>query len=82
MALYVFGSRASGTAGRDSDLDLAFELDDRHETQDTVLIANSPRWHRELEKATSLRVGPLYPRSDQNVRWDVVEAVYRQGYAK
>jgi len=78
IALYVFGSRAAGTARPDSDLDLVFEIDDRHETQDTVLIANSPRWRRELEKLTGLHVGPLYPSNDSNVTWGAVAEVYRQ----
>jgi predicted nucleotidyltransferase len=60
ISLFVFGSRARGDARLDSDVDLAFELDDTRESQLTVLIVNRARWQRELTALTGLVVRDLY----------------------
>jgi predicted nucleotidyltransferase len=60
LSLFVFGSRARGSARPDSDLDLAFELDDSRETQLTVLVVNRGQWQRELSTLTGLVVRDLY----------------------
>lgn len=60
LTLFVFGSRARGDAQADSDLDLAFELDDSLETQFTVLVVNRGQWQRELSDLTGQIVRDLY----------------------
>jgi predicted nucleotidyltransferase len=60
LSLFVFGSRARGDARADSDLDLAFELDNTREPQLAVLIATRARWQRELAALTGLVVRDLY----------------------
>jgi hypothetical protein len=79
IAVYVFGSRARGTARADSDLDLAFELDEtRGTTSDlTVLVVNRESWRQKLTKMTRLVVRDLHLRSDEAVSGEVVE-VYRR----
>jgi predicted nucleotidyltransferase len=79
IAVYVFGSRARGTARADSDLDLAFELDETRETASDLaaLVVNRPRWQEQLTKVTGLVVRDLQLRSDPVVGNEVVE-VYRR----
>jgi hypothetical protein len=78
IALYVFGSRAKGTAGPDSDLDLAFEIDARGTARKLpwwqTASTGAPNWR----PPQLLPIGPLYLRSDPNVRWETVVEVYRR----
>ena len=65
LALYVFGSRANGSARPDSDLDLAVELDDSRETELTVLVSNSSHWQTVLGDLTGYKVKDIYLVSDR-----------------
>ena len=67
LTLFVFGSRAHGNARPDSDLDLAFVLDDSHELQLTVLVLNRERWQGELSALTGFVVRDLYLWGDPEV---------------
>ena len=66
-ALYVFGSRASGTARPDSDLDLAFAFIAAVDNDLAELIQNAGAWKGELSNLTGLRVKDVYLSSDQVV---------------
>jgi predicted nucleotidyltransferase len=59
-ALYVFGSRAKGTANPESDLDLAFSFVDDIDNADSELIENSEDWKKELTNLTGLHVKDVY----------------------
>jgi predicted nucleotidyltransferase len=78
LSLSVFGSRARGDARPDSDLDLAFELDDSGESQLTVLIVNREQWQRELSALTGLTVRDLYLLGDPEVTGPVKEVYARE----
>jgi predicted nucleotidyltransferase len=56
--LYVFGSRADGTASADSDLDLAFDFINVDEA-DAELIHNAARWKAEIHRLTGLVVNDV-----------------------
>ena len=71
-ALHVFGSRAEGTAGPDSDSDLAF---DSVGTVDDALaepIENAATWRIALSKLTEFTVKDRYLASDRVVGRDPV----------
>jgi predicted nucleotidyltransferase len=76
--LFVFGSRARDDARPDSDLDLAFELDDSRESQLTVLVCNSGQWQRELSALTGLQVRDLHLWDDPEVSGPVKEVYARE----
>jgi predicted nucleotidyltransferase len=60
VAIYVFGSRARGTAEPWSDLDLAVELDPGNGAEiEEELIRNSRAWRAELSSLTRLTIGPF-----------------------
>lgn len=63
-ALYVFGSRAVGTAHTCSDLDLAFEFVDVDEPL-AELVHNATCWKAELAQITGLAVKDLYLSTDR-----------------
>ena len=65
--LYVFGSRAKGTAGPDSDLDIAFDFVDGVDDELAELIENAGAWKAELFKLTGLPIKDVYLGSDQVV---------------
>ena len=67
LSIFLFGSRARGDARPDSDVDLAFELDDTRETALTVLVVNRAQWQRELSDLTGLIVRDLYLWGDAEV---------------
>ena len=71
-ALHVFGSRAEGTAGPDSDLDLAFDFVDTVDDALAELIDNAAAWRIELSKITGFTVKALYLASDRVVGRDRV----------
>ena len=58
-ALYVFGSRARGNNRPDSDLDLAFNLEERYGNQLSELVSNADAWRGELAGLTGLRIKDL-----------------------
>jgi predicted nucleotidyltransferase len=62
--LYVFGSRAKGTARADSDLDLAFDFTGVDEPL-AELIDNAARWKAELADLTGIVVTDLYLSTDR-----------------
>jgi predicted nucleotidyltransferase len=66
-ALYVFGSRAGGSAHSDSDLDLAFDFIDVDEPL-AELIANAAQWKAELTDLTGIIVKDVYLSTDAAVR--------------
>jgi predicted nucleotidyltransferase len=68
VSLFVFGSRARSDARLDSDLDLAFELDDARETPLTVLAVSRGQWQQELSALTGLVVRDLCLWNDWNDR--------------
>jgi len=78
LALFVFGSRARGDARPDSDLDLAFELDESRESQLTVLVVNREQWQRELSALTGLVVRDLYLWGDPEVTGPVRQVYGRE----
>jgi predicted nucleotidyltransferase len=78
LALFVFGSGARGDARPDSDLDLAFELDDTRESQLTVLVVNHEQWQRELSVLTGLVVRDLYLWGDPEVTGPVRQIYGRE----
>jgi len=63
-ALYVFGSRARGNNRPDSDLDLAFDLEERYGNQLSELVSNADAWRGELAGLTGLRIKDLILSSD------------------
>ena len=77
LSLFVFGSRARGDARSDSDLDLAFELDESRETPLTVLVVNRAQWQQELSALTGLVVRDLYLWDDRPVSRPVKEVYWR-----
>jgi len=77
LALYVFGRRASGTARPDSELDLAVELDGRHESEPTILIANRAHWQTVLGELTGCPVKDVRLVSDKDVNGTVIEVFRR-----
>ena len=63
-ALYVFGSRAKGSAGPDSDLDLAFDFVDGVDNELAELIENAADWKAEVTKLTGIQVNDVYLSGD------------------
>ena len=63
-ALYVFGSRAKGTAEPDSDLDLAFDFVDGVDNELAELIENAADWKAEVTKLTGIQVNDVYLSGD------------------
>ncbi len=59
-SMYVFGSRAKGTARPDSDLDLAFDFVDTVDDALAELIENAGVWKIELSELTGFQVRDLY----------------------
>ena len=77
---WIYGSRARGDHGENSDLDVAIEIDCiGHDTDpSTSFVAESPGWKRELDAATELDVHlQLYDPQRENPV--VAEAVNREG---
>ena len=70
-ALHVFGSRAEGTAGLDSDLDLGFDFVDTVDDALAEPIENAA-WRIELSKLTGFTVKDRYLASDRVVGRDRV----------
>ncbi len=62
--VYVFGSRAKGTATSASDLDLALVLDEGQGNQLSELITNSKKWKEELTHRLGLTVKDIYLADD------------------
>lgn len=54
--LYIFGSRARGTADSLSDLDIAIELVETDEEEDIVWIDNKGAWKKEISKIVPLEI--------------------------
>jgi predicted nucleotidyltransferase len=54
--LYVFGSRARGTARPNSDLDLAVILYEMHGNELSELIVRRKNWQTELTRALGVQV--------------------------
>ena len=56
--VWVVGSRASGAAGRDDDLDLALEIAPAAEGSDTIAewMAHDEQWRAELQASVRPRV--------------------------
>jgi predicted nucleotidyltransferase len=52
--IILFGSRAKGTSGPNSDVDLALELNDANPF--AAFLANGERWQLELRATTGLMV--------------------------
>jgi hypothetical protein len=69
---------ARGNARLDSDIELAFELDDSHESQLTVLIVNRDRWQRELSALTGFVARDLYLWGDPEVTGPVRQVYGRE----
>ncbi len=67
-ALFIFGSYANGTAGPESDLDIAFDFVDQVDSPLAELITNAAIWKTELTDLTGITVKDLYLFDDQVVR--------------
>jgi uncharacterized protein len=62
--LYVFGSRAKGTAGPCSDLDLAVVVYEMHGNELSELIVHRKTWQTELTGALGVQVRDIYLADD------------------
>ena len=62
--VYVFGSRAKGTARFCSDLDIALVLDEAHGNQLSELIVHRRGWQIELTQALGIVVKDVYLADD------------------
>lgn len=74
-SIYLFGSRAKGTARADSDIDLAFQTQaNAGETPYTVAFFNKEKWKQELEALLPWPVDLQYadPGEDEIV-WPAVQ---------
>ena len=63
-ALYIFGSRARGDNRPDSDLDLAFDLEEHYGNQLSELVSNADAWRGELARLTGLLIEDLVLSTD------------------
>jgi hypothetical protein len=56
--VWVFGSHATGTATRDSDLDIAVELEPVADSEETLTrwIPCSPLWRLQLQRRTAASI--------------------------
>lgn len=74
-SIYLFGSRAKGTALDDSDIDLAFQTRaDGAETAYTVAFFNKCRWKEELEAVLPRPVDLQYADPDEDeIVWPAVK---------
>lgn len=77
VALYVFGSRARGTARPDAALELAVELDGSRESEPTILVVNRVHWQTVLSELTDCKVSDIYLVSDKQVSGTVIEVFRR-----
>ncbi len=74
-SIYLFGSRAKGTARPDSDVDLAFQTRaNGDETPYTVAFFNKDHWRNELEALLPVAVDLQYADPDEDeVVWPAVQ---------
>jgi predicted nucleotidyltransferase len=74
-AVYLFGSRAKGTASAGSDIDLAFETKaDGPESAYTVAFFNTDQWREELQALLPKPVHLQYAdRGEDKIVWPAVQ---------
>lgn len=65
--VYVFGSRARGTASAESDLDLALVLDEIHGSALSELIVRRTTWRDELTRSSGVCMKDIYLADDSAV---------------